>query len=117
MGTAPGLCIQVGWAIGVSRGTGPGRMFGLSLKYQCRSSRTHGDEILTTRFFTREVRIIFHRRKGARRVWYGGLEESIYFMQFESGSSFNMLTGCLVRRQCRYVTNLIRAVDGLPTSP
>ena len=33
-------------------------------------------------------------------------------MQFESGRSCNMLTGCLVERQCRYAANLIRVVDG-----
>ena len=98
--------------IAVGKGTGPDRTFGLSFTYQCHSSRTHGDETLTARFFSREVRIIYHREGVARCVWYGGLVEGrIYFSWFERGSSCNMLAGCFIGRQYRYPANLNRVVD------
>ena len=53
-------------------------------------------------------------RERARHVWYERLEGSTYFMRFQSGSSWDMLTGCLFGRQCRYAANLIRVFDGRP---
>ena len=80
-------------------------MFGLSGKCQVDCQRTHADEKFTLLFFTRDVRIVFHRGKdtGVRKGVYGELGKSVYFRQLAivkkpCGSHIpgDILTGMLV---------------------